>query len=421
MKTEYLRTAKNSYMIVKDADFEFEPYELQMVLQNQLKNLVPMQVIVADGKVEYWFDVTGMKTLEQELSVTDADRDMIKLLLESICNVKMELEEYLLDDKDISYTPAMIFRNRAGNRIQFCYIPGYHCGDYPGIRKLFEKLMQQLNHADPEAVRMTYGIYEICALAEPVLEDYREILYGSGSQADSFSSGISDRGEASVPYVDMQTDHPNEPDYRTQNSMGWDMDFRTSEQLELADTRKNDVGKYKQKEEKKELKPAKEKRESGLRSSFLRKGKRKKQIRHTAGYYESEKEEAVSVVAEPMPDFHAGETVCFSESSFQRIWELVYIGDGIEKNLLMEKFPYIIGKNSSIADGILLAETVSRVHARILRENDTLFLEDHNSTNGTYLNGHLIPMNTRMALQEGDHLIFATEEYVLRSRMIPNR
>ena len=122
-----------------------------------------------------------------------------------------------------------------------------------------------------------------------------------------------------------------------------------------------------------------------------------------------------------MPDFHAGETVCFSESSFQRIWELVYIGDGIEKNLLMEKFPYIIGKNSSIADGILLAETVSRVHARILRENDTLFLEDHNSTNGTYLNGHLIPMNTRMVLQEGDHLIFATEEYVLRSRMIPNR
>ena len=156
MKTEYLRTAKNSYMIVKDADFEFESYELEMVLQNDLKNLVPMQVLVADGKVEYWFDVTGMKTLEQELSVADADREMIKLLLESICSVKMELEEYLLDDKDIPYTMGMIFRNRTGNRIQFCYIPGYHCGDYPGIRKLFEELMQRLNHTDQEAVRMTY-------------------------------------------------------------------------------------------------------------------------------------------------------------------------------------------------------------------------------------------------------------------------
>ena len=75
MKTEYLRTAKNSYMIVKDADFEFESYELEMVLQNDLKNLVPMQVLVADGKVEYWFDVTGMKTLEQELS--DSEKGLL--------------------------------------------------------------------------------------------------------------------------------------------------------------------------------------------------------------------------------------------------------------------------------------------------------------------------------------------------------
>lgn len=124
MKTEYLRTAKNSYMIVKDADFEFESYELEMVLQNNLKNLVPMQVLVADGKVEYWFDVTGMKTLEQELSVADADREMIKLLLESICSVKMELEEYLLDDKDIPYTRECFQQsNRKSNSVLL----------YPGI------------------------------------------------------------------------------------------------------------------------------------------------------------------------------------------------------------------------------------------------------------------------------------------------
>ena len=84
---------------------------------------------------------------------------MINLLLESICSVKFELEEYLLDDKDIPYTMGMIFRNRTGNRIQFCYIPGYHCGDYPGIRKLFVELMQRLHHTDQDAVRITYGIY----------------------------------------------------------------------------------------------------------------------------------------------------------------------------------------------------------------------------------------------------------------------
>ena len=61
-------------------------------------------------------------------------------------------------------------------------------------------------------------------------------------------------------------------------------------------------------------------------------------------YYGPEKEEATAVVAESMPDFNAGETVCFSESSFHSIWELVYMGDGIEKNLVLDRFPYIIGK-----------------------------------------------------------------------------
>lgn len=52
MKIEYLRTAQNSYMIVKEADYDFAPYELQMVLHNKIRNLVPLQIIVADGKVE---------------------------------------------------------------------------------------------------------------------------------------------------------------------------------------------------------------------------------------------------------------------------------------------------------------------------------------------------------------------------------
>lgn len=416
MKTEYLRTAKNSYMIVKDADFEFESYELEMVLQNDLKNLVPMQVLVADGKVEYWFDVTGMKTLEQELSVADADREMIKLLLESICSVKMELEEYLLDDKDIPYTMGMIFRNRTGNRIQFCYIPGYHCGDYPGIRKLFEELMQRLNHTDQEAVRMTYGIYEICALAEPVLEDYLEILYGNANQTDAVCNANLDKNERFMISVDSQNNQrENHPNAWKKGDINWNREYLTSEQI--TDTKRKEAGTDKRKAESKETKEGREKQETGWRSSFLRRGKRKK---HTLDmdYYGPEKEEATAVVAESMPDFNAGETVCFSESFFHSIWELVYMGDGIEKNLVLDRFPYIIGKNSSLADGILLAQTVSRVHARILQENDTLFLEDHNSTNGTYLNGHLIPMNTRMPLQEGDRLIFATEEFVLKSKMV---
>ena len=45
MKTEYLRTASNSYMIIKDAEYLFEPYELQMVLRNKMEHLLSMQIM----------------------------------------------------------------------------------------------------------------------------------------------------------------------------------------------------------------------------------------------------------------------------------------------------------------------------------------------------------------------------------------
>lgn len=403
MKTEYLRTAKNSYMIIKEADFYFEPYELEMVIQNELKYLVPIQVVVSDGKVEYWFDVTGMKALELELSVAEADKEMIRMLLESICNMKMELEEYLLDDRDISYRSAMVFRNRSGNRMQFCYIPGYHSEKTPGVRGLFEELLQHLNHMDSEAVRMTYGMYERCGIAEPVMEDYREILYGK-SDDEMHMADI--REEKVRLKKESNLSEPVTVEKNPQSDAEWD--FPAQEFFYRQNTKNGD---YESRENKKAMLQ---------KHSFFRMGKRKKNTEQMM-HYEAEQEANRYRVAESIPDFGNGETVCFEPSDFERIWELTYIGNGVENNLTVSKFPYIVGKNSSLADGILQAQTVSRVHARIMMEQEKLFIEDHNSTNGTYLNGHLIPMNTRVPLQEEDHIIFATEEFILKSRTIPKQ
>ena len=133
-----------------------------------------------------------------------------------------------------------------------------------------------------------------------------------------------------------------------------------------------------------------------------------------------ENERADSMVAEANPAQRWGETICFSEIEMQKVWELVYQGDGLETDLQMDHFPYLIGKRSGGADGILIAQTVSRMHARIFEESGDLFLEDFNSTNGTYLNGHLLAMNTPIRLKKGDHLIFATEEFELQRSLVPN-
>ena len=49
-----------------------------------------------------------------------------------------------------------------------------------------------------------------------------------------------------------------------------------------------------------------------------------------------------------------------------------------------------IGKRKEEADVVLEDMSVSRLHARIVKEKEKFYIEDLNSTNGTYCNGKLL-------------------------------
>ncbi|MCD8151891.1 MAG: FHA domain-containing protein [Clostridiales bacterium] len=88
----------------------------------------------------------------------------------------------------------------------------------------------------------------------------------------------------------------------------------------------------------------------------------------------------------------------------------------MEKDICLTDFPFWIGTDSQKVNGVLQSRTVSRIHARLSLQEDRLFIEDYNSTNGTYLNRKLIPMNTPTEVREGDSLVFATEEFSILCR-----
>lgn len=84
-----------------------------------------MQIMISDGKTEYWYDVTGMQSLAQKLTMQTAGGTLVRKVAEEICGLKTELEEYLLQDTDIVYDPEMIFMDRKETSVKFCYIPGF--------------------------------------------------------------------------------------------------------------------------------------------------------------------------------------------------------------------------------------------------------------------------------------------------------
>ena len=71
----------------------------------------------------------------------------------------------------------------------------------------------------------------------------------------------------------------------------------------------------------------------------------------------------------------------------------------------------LIGKNPDKADIILPSETVSRVHARIEKRSDGLYVTDLFSTNGTFLDGHRLEPNRSARLLDSARLTIAAYNY----------
>lgn len=59
----------------------------------------------------------------------------------------------------------------------------------------------------------------------------------------------------------------------------------------------------------------------------------------------------------------------------------------------------------------VMTTQISRMHAKLYKKEDGLFLEDLNSTNGTFVNAKRIPALTEYKLNKGDVIGFANEEF----------
>ena len=74
----------------------------------------------------------------------------------------------------------------------------------------------------------------------------------------------------------------------------------------------------------------------------------------------------------------------------------------------------MIGKQKEHVDGCIPSVTVSRIHARITCTDSLYYIEDLNSTNGTWVDQIQINPYELRLLENGMHIVFASAEYVVK-------
>lgn len=91
---------------------------------------------------------------------------------------------------------------------------------------------------------------------------------------------------------------------------------------------------------------------------------------------------------------------------------LVGVGLNSGQVFSLEKDIILIGKWRGSVDIWLDVPTVSRIHGKILHQEEQDLLVDLNSKNGTVLNGEYLDPEKSYPLQDGDRIAFAQEEFL---------
>lgn len=374
-KITYERDVYKSYMKIPSEDED--SYDEKIICKKRIKGTIPFEKCYISGEKEYWYDISGKQALDSYLKINSLGREVFENLILGICNQLEILEWNLVDVSCLTMVPECIFLNNTGEEIFFVLYPKSKGDTFLELQRLIEYLLTKLNHEDKEVVQLAYEIYEITLNNGYSVADLKEVLLKKRLQKE------------------------NEEDARI------DMEQTLKEQqignmLEAKKEKKsieNEI--YNQLEEK--LHVLYEKVSALLNGKSIDWTKRTKDNKEDIPYviYPEEEEKTT---------FEIHPTVCLTATREEPKGILIYEGLGDYQDFEIAQQICVIGKSHRVKLQIN-RETISQFHARIDFENGIYYIEDMNSTNGTYVNEEILSYKERKELSSGDVIRFADVKY----------
>lgn len=129
-------------------------------------------------------------------------------------------------------------------------------------------------------------------------------------------------------------------------------------------------------------------------------------------FYEEEEIEGTQLLVEEPTILLAQEETMLLQP-IEQIWKLVSLEEKDTKEILLEKFPFYLGKLQWNVDYAIDHPSISRIHSKFEKAGDILYVTDLDSTNGTYLNHIKLGKDEKKEIKEGDEISFADVKFRL--------
>lgn len=410
MEVRYKKDMNHNYLIL---GYEREVgYEINMVINNKLNGLLKGNLHTFNGCTELYYDISSKQPLnriylKRELSFAD-----VKGILRSLQLLLEELRRYLLNADCVVFDAEYCYCNPNNRKPEWIYYPEDKKGH--GIRNLAEFLIERVNHAEHKAVDMAYRFYKMVKDDILTAKDLLELLE-EYEEDEKVTTNVIENNIYEDDYV-FETEEKEIlqgrvpiPEHKIKQNQNTWLNIKNTirkifnwgfEEKNGGPGRKNvklETEAYRKREEKRKKGVEFDRKESSLNCKEWM--KRETPIEWET--YGLERE-----------DMYTGETRVMgvqNSTSTRRLRNLSKVGGS---DISLQKLPCILGKMEDCSDIVLRDPSISRMHARIFEEDGELYLQDLNSTNGSYINNLELEGNETVKLKMGDEVIFGNLRYI---------
>ena len=371
----YDRNLTGSYMKIPiHTGFEFDE---KIMLRKKISGLLPVERCFFDGVGQYWYNISGKQSLDTFCRMQSIGIEFIEKMIISICSQIEILEWNLLEQDSLILDPEQIFISNQNQEIIFAIYPGNSETISTGFQQLMEYLLTKIDHKDVDAVHIGYSIYEKTLEEAYNIADIRDDILSKRTQNfEEKEPTIANEKIESLGEKNLTSSREQEEVKEKENER--------YNQLSLIF--KEIVAMFRDWEKK---------------ISIFKSQKQKSDKKIEAVYPEDEYHEEI-VTIHP--------TVCLGEYRTHPEGILIYQGAEQLKDIHLVENNSRIGKGSD-CEALIQRDTISKYHARIEQKNQEFYLEDLNSTNGTYLNEELLAYKEIRQLKTNDIIRFADVQY----------
>lgn len=383
----------------------------KLMLRRKLPGLLAVEKAYMDGEGQYWYNISGKQSLDMYCRVKEVDISFIEKLIMSICSEMEILEWNLIQTNCLMLDPELIFITNSNQEIIFTVYPGGSGTIETEFQQLMEFLLTKVDHKDTQAVKAAYGIYEKTLLDGYSITDIRDEIVRSRQ-----NEGKKDVAEEPVV-------NGTEKVWREENNQSVVLERKYEDHSDKK--RKDGISKRANRKKKEEKKKEQKEWIRKLKKLLIEIGLLEEEETEKQVYksYHGSREclqdtrkPSKSAVVYPEEEIKTAvrpeyrPTVCLNSMTGKTRGMLLYQGAESYEDICVTKKMTRIGYGPD-ADVQIQADTISQLHARIDRDGEIYYIEDLNSTNGTYVNDEPLAYKERRKLNSNDMIRFADVRY----------